>query len=269
MSDRRRNALILLLVAGLIAASAAVIVVKKTHLGLDLKGGVELVYQGKPTAQSKVTPESLERAINIMRKRVDQLGVAQPEIQRSGAQEITVALPEVSNVKRAEKAVGTTAQLFFYDWKNERDRRRRKPRGRATPATDDARRPPRPGCQSTRRFQRAAKRPAILRKTDTTWTPGCTPAQANSCLYGSWYLLDTKHEKVLCAASTASASSTTAICPPEETEAGPLLRRLQTARRLRREGRARQPRDRAGGGASDGRGERQGCGSPPPISGMC
>ena len=67
MSDRRRNALILLLVAGLVAGSAAVIALKKTHLGLDLKGGVELVYQGKPTAQSKVTPESLERAINIMR----------------------------------------------------------------------------------------------------------------------------------------------------------------------------------------------------------
>ena len=74
MTDRRRNALILLIVAGLVVASAAAIAVKKTRLGLDLKGGVELTYQGKPTAQSKVNAESLNRAIDIMRTRVDQLG---------------------------------------------------------------------------------------------------------------------------------------------------------------------------------------------------
>ena len=51
-----------------------------------------------------------------MRKRVDQLGVAQPEIQRSGADEIDVALPDVTNAERAEQEVGKTAQLFFYDW---------------------------------------------------------------------------------------------------------------------------------------------------------
>ncbi len=74
MTDRRRNAFILLLVAGLIAASAAAIVTKKTRLGLELKGGVQLTYQARPTAQSKVNTESIERAITIMRKRVDQLG---------------------------------------------------------------------------------------------------------------------------------------------------------------------------------------------------
>src|ERR1700681_2533887 len=106
MTDRRRNGLILLIVAGLIAASFAVIATKKTRLGLDLKGGVQLVYQAEPTAQSKVDAESLNRAIDIMRKRVDQLGVSQPEIQRSGADEINVALPNVSNSARAEQEVG-------------------------------------------------------------------------------------------------------------------------------------------------------------------
>ena len=76
MTDRRRNIMILLVVAGLIAASAAAIASKTTRLGLDLKGGVELIYQAKPTAQSKVNTESLERAINIMRTRVDQIGVS-------------------------------------------------------------------------------------------------------------------------------------------------------------------------------------------------
>src|ERR1700682_4144982 len=116
MTDRRRNGFILLLVALLIGLGVLTIVGKKTRLGLDLKGGVELIYQGKPTAQAKVDPESLNRAIDIMRKRVDQLGVAQPEIQRSGAHEIDVALPDVKNASRAQDEVGKTAQLFFYDW---------------------------------------------------------------------------------------------------------------------------------------------------------
>ncbi len=106
MTDRRRNALILLIVAGLVAGSLAAILAKKTLLGLDLKGGVELVYQAKPTAQSKLSTESLERAIDIMRKRVDQLGVAQPEIQSSGENQIDVALPDVrmQNAPRTRSA---------------------------------------------------------------------------------------------------------------------------------------------------------------------
>jgi len=82
MTDRQRHGLILLLVAGLIAASAVVIATRKTVLGLDLKGGVELVYQGEPTPQTpKVTQAALDRAVDVMRNRVDQLGVSEPAIQ--------------------------------------------------------------------------------------------------------------------------------------------------------------------------------------------
>ncbi len=116
MSDRQRHGFVLLLVAGLIAASLAVIATQKTVLGLDLKGGVQLVYQAKPTPQSKVNQTSLNRAVDIMRQRVDQLGVSQPEIQTSGGSQITVGLPNVTNVQRAENEVGTTSRLFFYDW---------------------------------------------------------------------------------------------------------------------------------------------------------
>ncbi len=49
MTDRRRNIFILLIVFGLLAASVVVIATKPTRLGLDLQGGVELVYEGKPT----------------------------------------------------------------------------------------------------------------------------------------------------------------------------------------------------------------------------
>jgi SecD/SecF fusion protein len=117
MSDRRRNGLILLLVAGLLAGSAVAILAKKTRLGLDLKGGVELVYQGRPTPQQpKVTQEALDRAVEIIRKRVDAFGVSEPEIQRSGSDQVSVGLPGAKNAARAEKQVGQVAQLYFYDW---------------------------------------------------------------------------------------------------------------------------------------------------------
>src|SRR3954451_3475806 len=117
MTDRRRNFFILLLVAGLLIASAAVIVTKKTREGVDLKGGVSLVYQAKPTKFApKVTGDALQRTLDIMRERVDQLGVAEPEILRSGADQINVNLPDVTNAGEAEQQVGQVAEMFFYDW---------------------------------------------------------------------------------------------------------------------------------------------------------
>ena len=116
MTDRQRNAFILVLVAGLIAASVVVIATQKTFLGLDLKGGVQLVYKGKATAQSGVTPTSLQRAVDTMNQRVNQLGVSEPSIATQGTNQIVVQLPAVQNVQRAEKLVGTTARLEFYDW---------------------------------------------------------------------------------------------------------------------------------------------------------
>jgi SecD/SecF fusion protein len=117
VSDRQRNLFVLLLVAGLLIASAVVISTKSTKLGLDLQGGVELVYQVKARAgQPPPTPDAIRRAIDVMRERVDNIGVAEPEIQQSGKDQINVALPDVSNLQEAIKQVGTVAQLAFYDW---------------------------------------------------------------------------------------------------------------------------------------------------------
>jgi SecD/SecF fusion protein len=120
MTDRQRHAFILALVAGLVAASVVVIAQMRTQLGLDLKGGVQLVYQGEPTPQTpQVTQAALQRAVDTMRQRVDQLGVSDTQIQTSGGQQITVGLPNVTNTHRAEALVGATARLEFYDWEKD------------------------------------------------------------------------------------------------------------------------------------------------------
>jgi SecD/SecF fusion protein len=118
MTDRQRHGFVLLLVFGLIITSLVVITQKKTRLGLDLKGGVELVYQAEPSKYSKVTPAAMARAVDIMRQRVDQLGVSEPEIQTEGSNQISVGLPDVKNTQRAINQVGSTAQLVFYDWES-------------------------------------------------------------------------------------------------------------------------------------------------------
>src|SRR5215204_5051044 len=117
MTNRTRNLSILGVVLLLLAASGFLIATKSTRLGLDLKGGTELVYQGQPTPQvPKVTPQALDDALETIRKRTDALGVSEPEIQRSGPDQISIGLPDVQNAKRAIEQVGSTAQLQFYDW---------------------------------------------------------------------------------------------------------------------------------------------------------
>ncbi|MDO9354712.1 MAG: protein translocase subunit SecD [Solirubrobacteraceae bacterium] len=117
MTERRRNLFILLFVAGLAIASIAIAASKNPRKGLDLQGGVELVYEAKPTTNAPtITPDTLERTIAIMRKRIDPAGNLEPEIQTAGANQISIALPGFQNPAQAQRLVGKTARLYFYDW---------------------------------------------------------------------------------------------------------------------------------------------------------
>src|ERR1700704_1598801 len=117
MSERRRSLFVLLVVAVLIAGSAFVVVTNFTKLGLDLQGGVQLVYHAEPTAaQTTVDPDAMQRSIDLMQERVNQFGVAEAELFQAGKDQIEVNLPGVKDAARAEQQVGSTAQLFFYDW---------------------------------------------------------------------------------------------------------------------------------------------------------
>jgi len=125
MSDRARNNFILVFVTALVLVSLLVTVgipgvvkAKKTRLGLDLQGGVELIFQARPGPDTPVDSASMSNAIDIIRHRIDQIGVSEPSITQSGNNEIDVALPNATNAAQAQAIVGKTGELYFYDWED-------------------------------------------------------------------------------------------------------------------------------------------------------
>jgi SecD/SecF fusion protein len=117
MGGRRRNLFVLLFVGGLIAVSAWVIASKQTRLGLDLKGGIQLVLQGRPTPQQPtIDNASMTRAVDTIRNGCDQLGVSEIEVARVGADQIQVGIPGATSVGKATDCATKPARLFFYDW---------------------------------------------------------------------------------------------------------------------------------------------------------
>ncbi|NNL14369.1 MAG: hypothetical protein HKO82_11880, partial [Acidimicrobiia bacterium] len=79
-------------------------------LGLDLAGGTSVILK----APDGTSSESLDQAVNVMRKRIEALGnVQEPVIQVAGSNNIIVQLPGVTDRERALEAIGSTGQLSF------------------------------------------------------------------------------------------------------------------------------------------------------------
>ncbi|MCC6649705.1 MAG: protein translocase subunit SecD [Candidatus Eisenbacteria bacterium] len=84
------------------------------HLGLDLQGGLQLLLEvDKARLSSAEAKDATERAMEIIRNRVDQFGVAEPLIQREGEDRIAVQLPGLTDRGRAIELIGKTALLEF------------------------------------------------------------------------------------------------------------------------------------------------------------
>ncbi len=113
---RRNNWLILTMMAVLVAVSVYWIVPPstKTRLGLDLQGGLQIVYQAKTSDGKAPTQSQLDLAVSILDKRVNGLGVTESQIQKQGTDQISVALPGITNSEQALKVIGKTAQLQFF-----------------------------------------------------------------------------------------------------------------------------------------------------------
>lgn len=87
---------------------------KRINLGLDLKGGMHLVLRvDTSNISANAKKDAVDRALEVIRNRVDEFGVREPSIQRQGEDEIVVQLPGVTDRDRAIELIGKTALLEF------------------------------------------------------------------------------------------------------------------------------------------------------------
>jgi SecD/SecF fusion protein len=103
--------LAVLLVLG---AAGWLVATRPARLGLDLRGGTQIVLEARDGPDRKVDSDTVARTLEVLRQRVDQLGVAEPTLQRSGDRRVLVELPGVYDPAEAAEVIGRTAQLTFH-----------------------------------------------------------------------------------------------------------------------------------------------------------
>lgn len=86
---------------------------KSTRLGLDLKGGMYIVFKAKPPKDQPLTRDSVDQARFILEQRVDKLGVAEAPIYLQGEDNIIVELPGIKDPQKALDLIGKVALLEF------------------------------------------------------------------------------------------------------------------------------------------------------------
>lgn len=83
--------------------------------GLDLQGGTHVVLEAIDTPEAKVDEDAVQRVVKIIERRVNELGLTEPIIQRQGDRRIIVELPGVKDPEKAIEMLGKTALLEFQD----------------------------------------------------------------------------------------------------------------------------------------------------------
>ena len=103
-----------LLALAVIALSLFVSFTQPVRLGLDLRGGTQIVLETRP-GEGDSPAEATDRTLEVLRDRIDALGVAEPSLSRSGTDRIVVELPGVQDPTEAADVLGRTAQLTFHE----------------------------------------------------------------------------------------------------------------------------------------------------------
>ncbi|MBP5926829.1 protein translocase subunit SecD [Streptomyces scabiei] len=103
-----------LLALAAVALSVFIALTTPVQLGLDLRGGTQIVLETRPTDTTPADSEATDRTLEVLRGRIDALGVAEPTLTRSGDNRIVVELPGVQDPAEAAEVLGRTARLTFH-----------------------------------------------------------------------------------------------------------------------------------------------------------
>ncbi|GAA2251375.1 protein translocase subunit SecD [Streptomyces amakusaensis] len=98
-----------------VATSLWVTLTQPPRLGLDLRGGTRIVLETRDSPTVRADAAATDRTMEVLRQRVDALGVSEPSLARSGERRIVVELPGVQDPREAAEAIGRTAQLTFHE----------------------------------------------------------------------------------------------------------------------------------------------------------
>jgi len=106
-----------IVVLALIVVSIVVVfpIRDRIRLGLDLRGGSHILLECVDTPEAPVDEDAVRRVLEIIRNRIDQLGVSEPVIARQGERRVLVQLPGIMDPQRAVEIIGKTALLEFKD----------------------------------------------------------------------------------------------------------------------------------------------------------
>jgi preprotein translocase subunit SecD len=114
--NRYKNTIKAVVVMAILGLSlwACLPIQKKIALGLDLAGGAHLLLQLNPNETVKqITPDIQNQEIQVIDRRINGLGVTEPQIAKVGTNRISVDLPQVKNPEQAEKAIQQAAVLDY------------------------------------------------------------------------------------------------------------------------------------------------------------
>ncbi len=113
MKFKQKRALKLGFIIGVIIFAYFLYSFHGINLGLDLRGGSHIVLQAQPTEQRKINDQVMSGILSVIERRVNQLGLTEPVIQRQGRDRVIVELPAVDNPNEAIETIGRTAVLTF------------------------------------------------------------------------------------------------------------------------------------------------------------
>ncbi len=113
MRNKKVHIIIIIIFMIIIAGSLYYVLKNPINLGLDLKGGTQIILKPIETVDESVTSESIEKAMLIIMDRIDMLGISEPLVTRDYTNNIIIQLPGVKDPDRAIEVIGKTAQLEF------------------------------------------------------------------------------------------------------------------------------------------------------------
>ncbi|HKL13736.1 MAG TPA: protein translocase subunit SecD [Halanaerobiales bacterium] len=113
MRYKKKRLLKIAFIIAIVALAVFLYFNNSINLGLDLQGGSHIVLQAQPTEERDITNQVMSGIQQVIERRVNQLGLTEPVIQREGDDRIIVELPAVDNPNEAIETIGRTAVLTF------------------------------------------------------------------------------------------------------------------------------------------------------------